>query len=217
MNSTEIKTIVFDLGGVIIKLNMQESVRRFIEVGLLNAAEVLDPYHQRGFFLELEEGKISEEMFFDEVRREAGEYITDEDIRWAWWGFIEEIQEYKLRLLEELREKGYRLLLLSNTNPCIMNLAMSPDFSESGKSLADYFDQCYLSYEMGCVKPSDEIFRKMIDDSKIAPAETLFVDDGPANIEAGKRFGLKTLQPENGEDFREALWEILCLHESEHF
>lgn len=200
-----INTIVFDLGGVIITLNLEKSVERFKQIGLTNAAELLDPYHQKGVFLALEDGSVSEETFFDSIRDEAGKYISDEDIVWAWQGFIEDVPEYKLEMLERLREQGYRLYLLSNTNPCVMRWAMSSKFSKSGKTLSDYFDKCYLSYEMNAVKPALSIFQKMIDDSGLVPSETLFVDDGPINIITGKQFGFKTYQPENGEDFRPVL------------
>ncbi len=45
----------------------------------------------------------------------------------------------------------------------------------------------------------------MIKDSKLNPAETIFVDDGAANIVIGKELGFITMQPENGEDWRQKL------------
>ena len=77
----------------------------------------------------------------------------------------------------------------------------SPEFSPDGKPIDAYFDKLYLSYQMKCVKPDPAIFRKMIADSGMIPSETLFLDDGPANIQVGEQFGFKTYQPVNGEDF----------------
>ncbi|MDR0428348.1 MAG: HAD family phosphatase, partial [Dysgonamonadaceae bacterium] len=178
MNLKGIKNIVFDLGGVILTLNRNEAVRRFLEAGLSNAEDLLDPYHQKGIFLELEEGKISSSDFYEAVRNEAGTFIEDKIIDYGWMGFIADLPEYKLRMLEDLRERGYKLYLLSNTNPIIMKWAMSPDFSPSGKPLQDYFDKLYLSYQMGMVKPNPKIFEEMIKDSGMIPSETLFIDDG---------------------------------------
>jgi putative hydrolase of the HAD superfamily len=196
-----IKNIVFDLGGVIITLDRDEAVRRFLAAGLHNAEELLDPYHQKGIFLELEEGKLSKEEFYDAVRKEAGCDISNEAIDHGWMGFLKEVPELKLQLLENLKAKGYNLYLLSNTNPVVMEWALSPAFSPKGKSLDRYFDKLYLSYQMKCVKPNREIFQKLITDSGIIPSETLFLDDGTANIEMGKTLGFKTYQPQNGEDF----------------
>ncbi len=58
---------------------------------------------------------------------------------------------------------------------------------------------------MGVVKPHKKIFEDMIYDSGMIPSETLFIDDGKANVEAGAQLGFKTYQPVNGEDFRSVL------------
>ena len=197
----KIKNIVFDLGGVILTLDRSESVRRFEQAGLEQAEELLDPYHQKGIFLDLEEGRLTSEEFYDAVREIAGKYISDKEIDHGWLGFIADTPIYKLEMLEELR-KSYKLYLLSNTNPVIMSWAMSPAFSPKGKSLDQYFDKLYLSYQIGTTKPHREIYEHLLKDSGINPAETLFIDDGAANIEAGKDLGMRVFQPKNGEDFR---------------
>ena len=197
----KIKNIVFDLGGVILTLDRSEAVRRFEQAGLEQAEELLDPYHQKGIFLDLEEGRLTSEEFYDAVRETAGKYISNEKIDHGWLGFIADTPAYKLEMLEELR-KSYKLYLLSNTNPIIMSWAMSPAFSSKGKTLDQYFDKLYLSYEIGTTKPHKEIFEYLLKDSGINPEETLFIDDGAANIEAGKNLGMHVFQPKNGEDFR---------------
>jgi haloacid dehalogenase superfamily, subfamily IA, variant 3 with third motif having DD or ED len=202
MNLSGIKTLVFDLGGVILTLNRDEAVRRFLQIGLDNAEELLDPYHQKGVFLQLETGELSREEFYEALPKEAGRNLTNEQIDWGWMGFIADCPEYKLKMLEDLREQGYTLYLLSNTNPIIMSWALSSKFSPSGKSLSDYFDKLYLSYRIGCIKPDPRIFYRMIDNSGLIPKETLFIDDGAANIQIGQELGFQTYQPENGADFR---------------
>jgi len=197
-----IKNIIFDLGGVLITLDRDEAVNRFKEAGLENAEELLSAYHQKGIFLELEEGKLSKEEFYEAVRKEAGKFISNETIDHGWLGFLKEVPAYKMVMLEELRRKGYRLYLLSNTNPVIMDWAHSPAFSPQGKSIDEYFDKLYLSYQIGYTKPHTEIFQFMFKDSGMIPSESLFIDDGIANIEMGKQLGMKTYLAENGEDFR---------------
>lgn len=197
-----IKNIVFDLGGVIITLSREEAVRRFKAIGLDSAEELLDPYHQKGVFLALEEGRISREEFYQEVNKLAGKQLAPADIDYALYGFLVDLPAYKLEMLEELRKK-YKLYLLSNTNPIIMEWAHTPALWGYPKVLKDYFDKMYLSYEMGATKPARSIFEQLIADSGIIPEETLFIDDGPANVQIGRELGMKTYQPENGEDFRQ--------------
>ena len=202
----KIKNIVFDLGGVIITLDRNEAVRRFQQIGLKHAEELLDSYHQKGAFLALEEGRLTPEEFYDEIRKIAGKYISKEDIDYGWMGFIGDVPAYKLDMLEELR-KSCKIYLLSNTNPVIMSWALSPQFSEKGKSLDQYFDKMYLSYEVGVTKPHHKIFEHLISDSGIIPSETLFIDDGIANIEVGKALGMRVFQANNGGDFRHIFTE----------
>ena len=103
----------------------------------------------------------------------------------------------------------YRLSVLSNTNPFIQSWALTNDFTPTGKSLADYFDNLFFSYRMHCSKPSEEIYSKMLELGNMRAEETLFVDDGAKNIKAAARVGIQTLLVTNGEDWRHALEEKL--------
>lgn len=54
-----IRTVIFDLGGVVMTLNPGEAMRRFKQLGLENAEEILDVYTQGGIFGQLEDGSLS--------------------------------------------------------------------------------------------------------------------------------------------------------------
>ena len=197
----QIKNIIFDFGGVIVDVSREQAVSRFNEIGFDRADEMLNAYKQEGIFLELEKGTLSREDFYNEVRALSGKNITDAQIDYGWFGFFLPLVQGRIDFLLELRKK-YKLYLLSNTNPIIMGWACSPQFTPAGKPLNDYFDKLYLSYKMGVIKPDLEIFEKVIADAKINPAETLFIDDGKANVDAGAQVGFKTYQPKEGEDYR---------------
>lgn len=200
---SEIKNILFDFGGVIVSLNKQQALDRFTAIGFPNIEDYLNEFRQEGIFLEYEEGKINREDFCKEFRRLAGnDNITVEDIDQGWLGFLVNIPEYKYELLKELRKK-YKVYLLSNTNPSVMGWAMTSDFSPEGLPISAFFDKCYLSYEIGHAKPDREIFDFIIADSGMNPAETLFLDDGKANVEIGSKLGFQTYQANQEEDLRQ--------------
>ena len=90
-----------------------------------------------------------------------------------------------------------------------MGWARSNAFTSAGKPLDAYVDKIYTSYEAGSTKPDSGIFNYMIKDSKLNPAETICVDDGAANSVIGKELGFITMQPENGEDWRQKLEKLL--------
>ena len=204
-----IKNIVFDLGGVIITLNFEQAVRRFYDMGVENIRTYLDPFAQTGIFGDLEGGKITAEEFRLKLSELAGCELSFADCLHAWKGFVEEVPRCNLETLVALRQKGYRLILLSNTNPYMMSWAMSPDFSGDGHALGDYFDACYLSYQCGIMKPDPAIFHLMLEEEGILPNETLFLDDGPQNVKVAASLGIQTYQPREGEDWTEKLKLLL--------
>ncbi|HCO66467.1 MAG TPA: haloacid dehalogenase [Dysgonomonas sp.] len=196
-----IKNLLFDLGGVIMSINKDNAVKRFKEIGVDNIEDYLGEFRQEGIFLALEEGTISREKFYEELRKLAGKDMSDKDIDSGWLAFITEVAPYKLELLKELRKK-YKVYLLSNTNPVIMEWAHSKDFSPTGEPLSAYFDKMFCSYKIGHTKPSKESFDAVIEGTGINPEETLFLDDGQSNLDAASRLGFKTYLVDQDEDLR---------------
>ncbi len=206
-----IKNIVFDLGGVIMTLDPAEALRRFKALGLSDAERYLDAYTQSGIFGNLEEGKITAEDFRSKLSSLTGHELTFDECKHAWLGYRKDVPQRNLDLLKELRTKGYRLILLSNTNPFMMDWALSSEFDGKGSSLNDYFDALYLSYRLGIMKPAPDFFRQVLDNENILPEETLFVDDGPRNVEAAGKLGFITMCPDNGSDWTGELRSLLHL------
>lgn len=206
-----IKNIVFDLGGVIMTLDPAEALRRFKALGLSDAERNLDSYTQSGIFGNLEEGKITAEDFRSKLSSLTGHELTFDECKHAWLGYRKDVPQRNLDLLKELRAKGYRLILLSNTNPFMMDWALSCEFDGKGSSLNDYFDALYLSYRLGIMKPAPDFFRQVLDNENILPEETLFVDDGPRNVEAAGKLGFITMCPDNGSDWTGELRSLLHL------
>lgn len=206
-----IKNIVFDLGGVIMTLDPAEALRRFKALGLSDAERYLDAYTQSGIFGNLEEGKITAEDFRSKLSSLTGHELTFDECRHAWLGYRKDVPQRNLDLLKELRAKGYHLILLSNTNPFMMDWALSSEFDGKGSSLNDYFDALYLSYRLGIMKPAPDFFRQVLDNENILPEETLFVDDGPRNVEAAGKLGFITMCPDNGSDWTGELRSLLHL------
>lgn len=207
----KIKKIAFDFGGVIIRQNQQQAVERFKQIGLLDAEERLGAYTQQGIFGELEEGKITAEDFRWQLSLLIGRAVTIEDCSYAWRGYCDGLPQRNLEALQRLRREGYGLSILSNTNPFMMGWALSKDFDGNGHSLADYVDALYLSYQMKVMKPSAEIFRRVLEAEGVRPEELLFVDDSSHNISAAQQLGIATFQPVNGEDWTEELFQRLRL------
>ena len=209
MTSQLIRNIAFDLGGVVIALSYEQAVKRFEEIGLSDARKHLDAFCQQGIFGDLEKGVITPEEFRTEISRLVGRELSHDECRYAWHGYVEAVPQRNLQMLLKLRQLGYKVCLLSNTNPYMMQWAMSNEFDGNGHSIEYYFDHLYLSYQCKQMKPSPEIFRMMLEGQQSTPEETLFIDDGQKNIEAAKALGIQTLFPKNNEDWTKPLAKLL--------
>ena len=200
-----IRTILFDMGGVVITLDQQQAIKRFKALGLKDAEQRLDAYTQQGIFGDLEAGKISDEDFRRELSLLVGRELTWDECLYAWKGYCGDVPKRNLRKMQELRQRGFRVVLLSNTNPYMMSWVMSDSFDGEGHSLAYYLDEAYMSYKCGAMKPDCVFFNAVIEGEHLVPEETLFLDDGPRNIEAAKALGIKTFLVGNGEDWTDKI------------
>jgi len=200
-NLTGIKNMVFDFGGVLINLDRQRCVNEFVRLGVKNIDAMIGDYAQTGLFLKLERGEVSPTQFRNEICKLIGKPVADEEIDEAWHTFLLDIPTYKLDLLAGLRKK-YRVFLLSNTNIIHFEQVRKSQFEAGGRTMNDYFEKCYLSYEMGLTKPYAEAFEYMLNDAKILPQETLFIDDGEANIDMARSLGFAVYLAKPEEDFR---------------
>lgn len=204
----KIKNIVFDLGGVVLALSYEQAVKRFEEIGLKDARQRLDAFEQKGIFGDLESGRISAEDFRRELSLLIGRELTMEECYTAWHGYVDYVPKRNLEALLSLRARGYKVFLLSNTNPFMMQWA-DKDFDGEGHPISYYFDAMYLSYQCKVMKPRREIFEIMLHNEQLQPDETIFVDDSPRNVEAAATLGIKTLCPQNNEDWTAPLEAML--------
>jgi HAD superfamily hydrolase (TIGR01509 family) len=107
------------------------------------------------------------------------------------------------QLIAELKERGYRLYVLSN---------MSSDFIEHIRRFDVYrqFEGDVVSCEVKTVKPESEIYQIVLDRFALDPAETLFIDDREANLRAAEQFGISTFHfTEPREESCDRLRELL--------
>lgn len=193
-----------------VALNYEQAVGRFEDIGLKDARQRLDAFEQKGIFGDLESGRISAEDFRRELSLLVGRNLTMEECGTAWRGYVDHVPKRNLEALLSLRARGFKVCLLSNTNPFIMQWA-EKDFDGEGRPISHFFDALYLSFRCKVMKPRREIFEMMLNGQESLPEETLFVDDGPRNIETAASMGLQTLCPLNNEDWTAALENIIAL------
>lgn len=197
---TEIKNILFDLGGVLYHIDYMTTIKAFERLGIKKFHLHFSQQQQNNLFDRFETGKISDENFIEEIKVLLP-HCTKEEIINAWNAILIGMPQENIQLLDDLSKK-YRLFLLSNTNSIHINQInklLHKDYNL--KSLEPLFDKLYLSYQIGMRKPNIETFEWVLKDAGIFAQETLFIEDSIQHIESANKVGLRTLFWKSNEPF----------------
>ncbi len=190
----KIRNIIFDLGDVILNIDIPKTVRAFANLSGRSDQQLQKVFAENELFRKFETGSLSEEGFRNLVR-EILEMpgLTDADIDNAWNALLLDIPPARIGLLKKLSER-YRLYLLSNTSSIHITKVNQILHETSGiGDLRQLFSEVYLSYEMGVMKPDARIFTDVLEKAGIEAGETLFLDDNLDNTEAAGKLGIHVI------------------------
>ena len=202
------KAIIFDMGGVLVDLDMDGCRNAFKALlGYHKIDELLDPCHQKGIIGELEEGMLAPEEFRSIVLSESAPGSVSEDVDKAFQTILHSISGYKGELLRRLYE-SYDLYMLSNNNPITMVRAYEL-FEEAGAPIDRMFRKCFLSCDMKALKPSEKFYKAVIGQIGIPADQMLFIDDSKANVDGAVAAGLPAVHYVPGSDLSALLAEVL--------
>jgi len=187
----EIDNIIFDFGGVILDINPKLTVEALKNLGVQDWEKLDSPEFYQEVIFPLEKGLDSPEVFRNKMRDYLKMKLTDEEIDIAWNALLFQLKEDRIRLLESVKAH-YNIFLLSNSNIIHYHEFLKDLSSNFGYAMFDdLFDKSYFSFELQLIKPDRKIYDYVIQDQKLDPASTLFIDDRLENIEGARSTGLK--------------------------
>lgn len=192
------KAIIFDLGGVLINLDFHLTKQAFIDLGLPPFETLYSAAQQETLFNNYEMGRISSADFIAALQKLITTDVEEMQLIKAWNAMLLDFPIERLQLLKEL-SKNYQLFLLSNTNAIHLDAISTYLKQTYAISLDNYFHKAYYSFKVGIRKPDKEIFKLVLEENKLQPTETLFIDDTMQHINSAKQLGIDTiwLQPTN--------------------
>ncbi len=195
----KIKTIIFDLGGVIINLYVEKTISAFAQLSGLSEKEVEKAYLSADVFRQYEKGMISNAEFRESLRDKFNLKANDAEIDKAWNAMLGEIPNDRIESIKSLKQ-NYKCIVLSNTNAIhatAFHEILSNSFSY--QHLSDLFHEVYFSHDLNQRKPDQEIYQNVLSLSQTEATEALFMDDGQINLDSASKLGIHTLQiPRNG-------------------
>lgn len=179
-----IRTIIFDLGKVLIPFDWQRGYRALAAHNPYPPEEIRARIKATGFFESFERGRIQPEQ----AAREISELLRLDGLSFAqfrelWSSIFLPETILPDQMLAGLHQT-HRLLLLSNTD------AIHYGWVVEKYPILRHFDAAVLSFEIGSRKPEPAIYEAAIERAGCAPEEIFFTDDLEANIEGARRMGI---------------------------
>ena len=162
------KIYIFDLGGVLIHLNVPRCMHAFEELmGEQNLRTI-----SKQLMVDFERGLISSDTFVTEVLAYCRPGTTPQDIIDAWMAMLGDLPMERLAFIDDLRSRGHKTYLLSNGND------LHFEFIDRTYHLSPRFDALFLSQKMHMAKPDPEIYKAVHHAIQPAPDdEVIFIDD----------------------------------------
>ena len=193
-----IRCAFFDIGNVLLFFSHERMCRQLAQVYGCTAGRMRELLFDSGLAENYDLGLLTTEAVFESLASAVGRVAPLEEARRA-AAEIFVVNEAIVPVVEELKKRSVRLILLSNT--CEVH---SSHFLAQPNVL-DLFDDRVLSHEVGFRKPDENIFRVALERAGIAAEECFFVDDIEEYVEAAGRLGIRAIHFQGAGDLKRRL------------
>jgi putative hydrolase of the HAD superfamily len=193
-----IKTVIFDLGNVIVPFDFTIGYAAIQRLCGHGAEEVRRRLRSTDLVTRFETGQVEPEAFVSELSGLLELNTNYEQFCDVWTSVFLPETLVPDSLLERIHER-HRLLLLSNTNDIHFSMI------ERTYPILRHFDDRVLSYRVGAVKPAARIYHEAIARSGCKAEECFFTDDVAAYVEAARREGIDAVQFQSAAQVEEEL------------
>lgn len=193
-SNTSIKLIFFDLGSVLVEVNIEKFYHRMANRLQLRVGQVIEMANTFGPTMrEFNLGTISPQEFFRRTLAQSNS-ITFFEFKDMYVHIFEPIPAM-VAMLRWLKNR-VRLSLISNTDVLhYEQIYHSYDFM-------DWFENPIPSYQVRLLKPGPEIFQYALGRVKLRPDETLFIDDKLENVDGARAVGMNGIHFSNAEQLK---------------
>lgn len=182
-----IKTIIFDLGGVIVPFDFRRAYQALDGRCPYPAEEIPRRIGATGLVPRFETGQIAPRDFVRELTRALEVDLSYDQFRELWGSIFLPHTLVPESLLEALAAR-YRLLLLSNTN------ALHFEMVRESYQLLRHFHHRVLSYQVGALKPAPAIYQEALAHARCEATECFFTDDIAAYVDGARQQGIDAVQ-----------------------
>lgn len=197
-NINEYENIIFDLGGVILNLDYEQTVIEFKKlVPQLDPTVFYGKEEQLPFYSDYEMGKITTIDFVRKFNAHHHINLGIEIFTSCWNAMILDFPIQRIELIRNLRFHGKKIYLLSNINE-LHEQAVEKSFQRLNLEIKflGLFDNYYYSHKIRLRKPTSEIFSLLLNENSIAAGKTLFIDDSLHHVLGARTLGIDSIHLE---------------------
>jgi glucose-1-phosphatase len=187
MPSPILRAIIFDIGRVLIRIDVSRAMQGLAAGGSLSPSELWTAIEKDPRWPDWQEGRISPRDWYLHLAKRFGGNFTFEQFTEVWNRVLDPNPIHEDAFFEKL-SKRYRLAVLSNTDPIHVR------HMEATYSFFALFPARIYSCAVGASKPNPLIYREALRALKVQAQEAVYIDDIAAYVEAAQRLGMGGVQ-----------------------
>ncbi|MEJ5259667.1 MAG: HAD family phosphatase [Anaerohalosphaeraceae bacterium] len=197
MKSARIEAVIFDLGGVLIGIDLEQLQK---EPETKEWADIVPEMRRQPETVLLNRGKMPPEEFYQVMRRRFSLSGSFEEFRRAWCGIFtpRPPMETLVRRLAERVPLG----LLSDTEP------MHWEYLRRQYGFLELFQKPVLSFQAGAVKPEAKMYQLAAESVGVPAERCLYIDDLPENVEGARQAGMTAAVFESAQQVQRVLKDV---------
>ena len=178
-----IRTFLFDMGNVLVHFSHDRMCQQIGALCGRTGYELRNLLMNSGRQWDFERGLVSPEEFHSWFEKTFATKVDRKTLAHA-ASDIFTLNTPIVGVLDELKSRGYRLVLLSNTS------IFHYEFVRDQFPVLERFDDFVLSFEVQAMKPDPQIFETALKKIGCDAPDCFYTDDIPQYVEAGRRHGL---------------------------
>jgi glucose-1-phosphatase len=187
MSSANLRAIIFDIGRVLVRIDVAQAMQGLAAGGSLSPSELWTAIEKDPRWHDWQEGRISPRDWYLHLAKRFGTNLTFEQFTEVWNRVLDPTPIHEDAFFEKL-SKRYRLALLSNTDPIHVR------HMEAAYSFFAFFPARIYSCAVGASKPDPIIYREALRALKVQAQEAVYIDDIADYVEAAQRLGMGGIQ-----------------------
>ncbi|MBI5273345.1 MAG: HAD family phosphatase [Chlamydiia bacterium] len=178
-----LKTVFFDIGNVLVFFSHAKLYEQIAHCTGLSQEAIRALFITETLLLRYEKGGLTSTALYQLFRARSTKPFSPIEFSQAVSDIF--VPNYELwPLVELLKQKKIRLVLISNTSEYHFNRLVS------SYPIFRLFDDKTLSFEVGSLKPEQPIFQNALSKAQCPPEQCFFTDDIPEFVAGAKKAGL---------------------------